>query len=285
MRALLSLLLLAPLALAQDAPAAPAAEPPRLQPVDPMPGEKLPEGAAWQVTASGLRWAVLAKGDEAQPRPGRADKVKVYYAGWLENGTKFDERPRGGQPIEFGLNQVIAGWTEGLQLMHPGSRLKLHIPWQIAYGAAGRPPKIPAKANLVFDIELVSFTPDPSPRFALPADAELQATASGLKYQVLAEGRPDGRKPVASDRVTVHYCGWLTDGTQFDSSWGRGQPASFGLGQVIKGWTEGLQLMREGATYKFVIPASLGYGERGAGGVIPPNATLVFQVELIKVGA
>ena len=284
MRALLALLLLAPLTLAQEAPAAPAAEPPRLAPVDPMPGEKLPEGAAWQVTASGLRWAVLAKGDETQARPGPSDRVKVHYAGWLENGTKFDERPRSGPPIEFGLNQVIAGWTEGLQLMHPGSRVKLHIPWQIAYGAGGKPPKIPAKANLVFDIELIAVTPDPTPRFALPADGELKATASGLKYQVISEGRADGRKPVATDRVTVHYSGWLTDGTPFDSSYSRGQPASFPLNGVIKGWTEGLQLMREGATYKFLIPAALGYGERGAGGVIPPNATLLFQVELIKVG-
>jgi len=284
MRALLSLLLLAPLSLAQDAPAAAAPAVPQLQAPSPLPGDPLPEGAEWQVTPSGLRWVQLAKGDETQPRPRKTDTVAVQYAGYLEDGTKFDQRTRAQGPIEFGVHQVIAGWTEGLQLMHPGSRLKLHIPWQLAYGERGSAPKIPGRSNLVFDVELVSVTPDPTPVFALPADADLKSTASGLKYQVVKEGAPDGKKPVASDRVKVHYAGWLLDGTPFDSSYGRKQPATFPLNGVIKGWTEGVQLMREGAIYKFVIPAPLAYGERGAGGVIPANATLVFQIELLSVG-
>ena len=104
---------------------------------------------------------------------------------------------------------------------------------------------------------------------------------SGLQYQVLKEG--NGKKPSATDQVVCHYEGTLIDGTVFDSSYQRNQPATFGLNQVIAGWTEGVQLMQEGAKYRFFIPYKLAYGERGAGAQIPPFATLVFDVELIEV--
>jgi FKBP-type peptidyl-prolyl cis-trans isomerase len=109
----------------------------------------------------------------------------------------------------------------------------------------------------------------------------VKVTSSGLQYKVLSTGK--GKAPAASDNVTVHYVGTLIDGTEFDSSVKRGQPATFGLNQVIRGWTEGLQLMHEGDKFIFYIPQELGYGERGAGGQIPPYATLIFEVELIKV--
>ncbi len=104
---------------------------------------------------------------------------------------------------------------------------------------------------------------------------------SGLQYMVLKEG--NGRNPKATDTVVCHYEGMLTDGTLFDSSIQRGEPATFGLQQVIAGWTEGLQLMQEGAKYRFFIPYLLGYGENGAGQSIPPYSALIFDVELIKV--
>lgn len=104
---------------------------------------------------------------------------------------------------------------------------------------------------------------------------------SGLQYQVLKEG--NGKKPKATDKVRCHYEGMLVDGTLFDSSIQRGEPAVFGLNQVIAGWTEGLQLMQEGAKYRFFIPYHLGYGESGAGKQIPPFSTLIFDVELIDV--
>jgi FKBP-type peptidyl-prolyl cis-trans isomerase FklB len=104
---------------------------------------------------------------------------------------------------------------------------------------------------------------------------------SGLQYQVLKEG--NGKKPKATDQVKCHYEGFLIDGTVFDSSVQRGEPAVFGLQQVIAGWTEGLQLMQEGAKYRFFIPYRLAYGEGGAGAMIPPFATLIFDVELIEV--
>ena len=106
-------------------------------------------------------------------------------------------------------------------------------------------------------------------------------TASGLQSQVLREG--NGKSPKANDTVQCHYEGTLIDGTKFDSSYDRGQTATFPLNQVIAGWTEGLQLMKEGGKYRFFIPYELGYGERGAGASIPPFSTLVFDVELVSV--
>ena len=109
---------------------------------------------------------------------------------------------------------------------------------------------------------------------------EVKTTASGLQYEVLTEGT--GPKPTGSTaRVTVHYEGRLINGTVFDSSYKRNQPASFGLNQVISGWTEGVQLMPQGSKYRFFIPSDMGYGSRGAGS-IPPNSTLIFDVELLQ---
>lgn len=106
-------------------------------------------------------------------------------------------------------------------------------------------------------------------------------TASGLQYTVITEGT--GKQPKATDKVKCHYEGFLTDGTVFDSSVQRGEPAVFPLNAVIAGWTEGLQLMKEGAKYRFFIPYNLAYGEAGAAGAIPPYAALIFDVELIEV--
>ena len=118
----------------------------------------------------------------------------------------------------------------------------------------------------------------------LDANAKRQGvvvTKSGLQYEVLQEGK--GKSPKATDTVRCHYEGRLLDGTVFDSSYKRGEPADFGLNQVIPGWTEGVQLMKEGAKFRFTMPYLLAYGEQGAGASIPPFSTLIFDVELIKV--
>lgn len=111
----------------------------------------------------------------------------------------------------------------------------------------------------------------------------IKTTASGLQYEVLNPGT--GAQPKATDEVTVHYKGALLNGFEFDSSYKREQPATFGLNQVIPGWTEGVQLMKEGSKYKFFIPYKLAYGARGMGNDIPPFSTLIFEVELIKVNS
>jgi FKBP-type peptidyl-prolyl cis-trans isomerase FkpA len=109
-------------------------------------------------------------------------------------------------------------------------------------------------------------------------------TETGLQYRRVGRAHPQGRQPVATDTVKVHYRGTFVDGRQFDSSYDRNEPAEFPLNRVIKGWTEGVALMREGEKFEFVIPSSLGYGERWVGGdELPPNSTLLFTVELLEV--
>ena len=170
----------------------------------------------------------------------------------------------------------ILGWVEGIQLMTKGEKRRFWVP--AALGFKGSPENKP----LVFDVELLDFkTPPPAPAVpkdvaAAPADAE--KTASGLASKVLIKGEGE-KKPGATSKVTVHYTGWTTDGKMFDSSVTRGEPSSFGLNQVIAGWTEGLQLMVEGETRRFWIPVDLAYqGQPGK-----PAGMLVFDVQLIKI--
>ncbi|MEO0413936.1 MAG: FKBP-type peptidyl-prolyl cis-trans isomerase [Verrucomicrobiota bacterium] len=119
-----------------------------------------------------------------------------------------------------------------------------------------------------------------SPAAATDADG-YTTTYSGLKYKVIREGT--GRQPISYNKVKVHYHGTLPNGTVFDSSVQRGKPSTFGLNQVIQGWTEGIPLMKEGAKYRFIVPPHLGYGERGSPPKIGPNQTLIFDVELLEV--
>jgi peptidylprolyl isomerase len=235
-------------------------------------------------TASGLASKVLTAGT-GTVHPGPFDKVKVNYTGWKKDGTAFDTTA-GKAPIEFGVNEVIKGWTEGVQLMVVGEKRRLWIPGEMAYGT--RPshgPDGPPTGDLVFDVELVALTPGPKPPEvptdvkAAPADAK--KTTSGLQYKTLTAGK--GKKhPAATDKVTVHYSGWTPDGKMFDSSVMRGEPTSFGLDHVIKGWTEGVQLMVEGDKTRFWIPSDLAYGDKpkrpGA-----PAGPLVFDIELISI--
>lgn len=128
---------------------------------------------------------------------------------------------------------------------------------------------------------LAAIFTNPEKASQVATDSTYATTETGLKYMVITEGK--GASPKATDEVTVHYEGKLTDGKVFDSSYVRGEPIAFPLNRVIPGWTEGLQLMKEGGKTIFYIPSRLAYGEQGAPGAIPPNADLIFTVELIKV--
>ncbi|MGJ8649814.1 MAG: FKBP-type peptidyl-prolyl cis-trans isomerase [Opitutaceae bacterium] len=235
-----------------------------------------------EVTATGLASKVLEAGSGAG-HPVAADTVTVHYSGWTTDGKMFDSSVKRGQPTSFPLNRVIKGWTEGLQLMSIGEKRRFWIPADLAYGekpGGGRPGGL-----LVFDVELILVEKAPEPPktpedvAAIPDSAEVRP--SGLASRVLTAGT-GSVYPTKDDMVTVHYSGWTTDGQLFDSSVARGEPASFGLFQVIAGWTEGVQLMVEGETRRFWIPGKLAYGEKPQGGA--PGGTLVFDVQLIKIG-
>jgi FKBP-type peptidyl-prolyl cis-trans isomerase len=243
----------------------------------------IPADTEIKTTASGLKYSVLRPGEPDGKSPGKYDKVKVHYSGWLTDGKLFDSSVTKGSPLEVGLNNLIPGWIEGIQLMTPGARFKLTIPGELGYGKKGFRNVIPPDATLIFEVELISFTPGPKvPDFPTIDESKLTKTASGLKYVMLVEGT--GEAAEKNKRVSAHYAGWLTDGKLFDSSYLRGQPYQWTLGGgVIEGWTEGVQLMKEGGKAIFVIPAELGYGKRGSPPAIPPDATLVFQIELVKV--
>jgi peptidylprolyl isomerase len=230
------------------------------------------------VTATGLSYKVLKAGTGTR-HPTATTEVEVHYTGWQTDGTMFDSSVKRGKTLKFSLNKVIAGWTEGVQLMVEGEKTRFWIAEDLAYkGRQGAP-----SGMLVFDIELVSIVPSMSERFPAPENVaspppDAKRTASGLAYKVINAGT-GADHPSASSKVQVHYVGWKTDGTTFDSSYKRGRPASFGLNGVIAGWTEGVQLMVTAEKTRFWIPEDLAYkGKPGR-----PSGMLVFDIELLEI--
>ncbi len=260
---------------AAEEASAPAEDPDR-NPLD-APADVAEPPADAARTESGLAYKVLRAGTGTD-HPGAADTVRVHYTGWTTDGERFDSSVERGEPAEFPLNRVIAGWTEGLQLMVVGEKTRFWIPVELAYNnRPGRP-----AGMLVFDVELLEITPAPEPP-AVPEDVSgipenAEVTASGLASRVLTPGTGTDH-PAATSVVQVHYSGWTTDGQMFDSSIVRGTPAVFPLNGVIPGWTEGVQLMVPGETRRFWIPSELAYN--GAPGA--PQGMLVFDVQLLNI--
>ena len=253
--------------VAQQPPAKPAP-----QPAPPDVAAPPPDAVK---EASGLVSKKLVQGKGDKP-PGPQDMVTVHYTGWTTDGKMFDSSYARGKPSTFGVNQVIKGWGEGVQLMVVGEKRRLWIPQDLAYrGQAGRP-----AGMLVFDIELLEIAANPTiaPPDVSGPPSDARRTSSGLAYRVLKAGTGKNH-PSKTSQVTVHYTGWTTDGKMFDSSVQRGQPATFGLDEVIAGWTEGVQLMVEGEKTRFWIPQRLAYdGKAGA-----PSGMLVFDIDLIAI--
>ncbi len=243
----------------------------------PAPADVATPPADAKKTASGLATKILTPGKGTQ-RPKDDDKVKVHYTGWTSDGKMFDSSIARGEPTSFGVSQVIAGWTEALKLMVVGEKRRLWIPAKIAYGETARP-GYPA-GQLTFEVELLEIqSPPETPKDVAAPPADAKKTASGLVYKVLKKGTGKDH-PSATSRVRVHYTGWTKDGKMFDSSVTRGEPTSFGLNQVIPGWTEGVQLMVAGEKARFWIPGKIAYGDEpkrpGA-----PAGQLTFDIELL----
>ncbi|NLM91323.1 MAG: FKBP-type peptidyl-prolyl cis-trans isomerase [Bacteroidales bacterium] len=233
------------------------------------------------MTENGVEVFVVREGNGTILEPGV--RVKVHYNGFLENDTLFDSSYERGQPIEFVLGQgmVIPGLEEGLKSLRVGDQARVWIPFQLAYGERGRGP-IPARANLIFDVEVLDTEIVEAPKPFEVEGLPVEATESGLQYIIVKEG--EGDYPQAGQLLVVHYSGFLPDGSLFDSSVQRGEPFRFILGrnQVIRGWDEGFALLKTGSKVRFIVPPSLGYGEREVG-PIPAGSTLVFDVELIEI--
>ena len=190
------------------------------------------------------------------------DRVTVDYTGTLANGKKFDSSI-GRAPFSFliGASQVIKGWDQGVLGMKVGGVRILTIPSDLAYGDGGTD-GIPPKATLTFEIRLIK--------------------TERVSFTVTAKGK--GRAAGVGDTVELHYTGKLADGKQFDTSYGRGPfSVTVGSGRTIPGFDQGVFGMKVGEKRTVKIPSALGYGPRGAGGVIPPNADLIFELEALKI--
>ena len=200
----------------------------------------------------------------------KTDVDSVAYAIGVNTGAGFKENLQTFPGEELNVDVMIAGFVEGLKCKDV--QIKLEDATQLiqAYFMAAQ-----AKEGEKAKKEGEDFLAKNK------AESGVITTESGLQYKVLTEG--SGAKPTAEDKVKVHYTGTLLDGTKFDSSVDRGEPAEFGVTQVIKGWTEGLQLMPVGSKYIFWIPSELAYGSQGAGQDIKPNSTLKFEVELLEI--
>lgn len=246
----------------------------------------------------GVKYRDLKPGIGEECPPGA--KVKIHYTGWLPDGTVFDSSRQRGAPADFALPALIAGWREGIPGMKKGGVRKLVISPEKGYGGQAQG-KIPANSTLIFEVELIGFSGGAEPgvktrprRSPLPKDLsklsdgtlptdedkELKPLGTGgLLYRDLKAG--DGEEVLPGATCAMDYIGWLrSNGDIFDSSFRREQPFVSELGGLVRGWQQGIPGMKVGGVRKLVIPPELAYGPEGRGG-IPPNATLVFEVEIL----
>lgn len=248
----------------------------------PAPADVAEAPASAARTASGLAWKPLAKA-QGTAHPGPHDKVTINFTGWTPDGEVIDSSIPDGEPWKVVLDDLNPGLAEALRVMGKGERRRLWIPAALA--TSGRPKRRGTPGPSVFDVELLDFVHMPDP-IAVPEDvaappADAKRTRSGLAYKFLRRGKGKDH-PTAASTVEVHYSGWTADGELFDSSVRRGRPISFPLSGVIKGWTEGVQLMSPGDKARFWIPGALAYGDKPSQPGTPAGP-LVFDIELLAI--
>lgn len=268
-------------------------------------------------TESGLVYKVVEEGDLSQTVKSDRDTMKLHFVGRSMNGKVFgashfadlDEQAQEmvkmynpdhfdeDKPIEVTCKDVFPGWAEAMKFVGKGGKIRMWIPSNLAFGEYGNRREVGPNEAIEVEAELVDLVPydyENSPE-CLNAKASkewmaeiekqdgVQKTESGLLYKVERKGNDKVRATKDTDRVRVHYEGTLRSGKVFDSSYERKEPITFGLNQVIKGWTEGMKLIGKGGKITLWIPSELAYGERGAGSDIGPNEALKFTVELLDV--
>ena len=233
------------------------------------------------VTQSGIKYTIHKAGEGKRAEAGNI--VTVNYAGRLEDGQEFDNSYKKGQPFTFplGKGKVIRGWDEGIALLNVGDSATLTIPTHLGYGDR-KMGSIPANSILIFDVELLAITIPAEPWDVTGLDTiEVQ---KGLKM-IYVKKNESGVQAENNNNVSVHYTGYFENWKKFDSSVDRNSVFVFPLGQgrVIKGWDIGIAKLKTGEKARFIISPELAYGKKGYSTMIPKNATLIFDVELLEI--
>jgi len=250
----------------------------------PAPKAKSPQVAAQNDTVtlkSGLRYVITQKNPKGV-KAVKGDRVEAHYTGTLTNGKKFDSSRDRNQTFSFTLGQgeVIAGWDEGFGILRKGEKATLIIPASLGYGSQDMG-DIPPNSTLIFDVELVNVQKPIAYKPFSGKGKDTVRLSSGLKYIVIDKGNPK-MKAQLNQMASVYYAGYLMDGTKFDGNFDRFEPIKVpvtGAG-MIKGWQEILPRMNKGMKVRVIIPPALAYGVQGYPGVIPANATIIFDMFL-----
>ena len=257
-------------------------------------------------TASGVRYIPIVNGDINAGSPSADSTIVVNYEAFLaESGRPIDSSYSRGESSVYQISELIDGWAEAVQLMNPGDEWLVFVPSEQAFGSEPLGDLIPANSDLVYRVQLEGFlsaldlaqAAEDAPRLEGPDMAAWQASfpwdaervgattlPSGVSIVVLERSATEGPTPIKGDQVVLHYEGRIAEtSTFFDSTWSRGEPASFEAGTLVPGFNEALALMMPGDRFLVHIPADQAYGDEGWGTDIPPRADIMFQIELLEV--
>ncbi len=232
-------------------------------------------------TESGLKYKITKQGKGEFPKSG--DRVWVHYVGRLTNDSVFENTMETGtRDFYLGQGHLIKAWEEGLTLVKQGGAIVMIVPPELAYGNLEYKGVKP-NSTLIYEVSLVQIDRGESIKPYEIKGLQINKSKSKFKYYVVEKG--NGELLKKGDNAYVHYTGFLSDGSIFDSSHKKGKAVriTVGGGQVFKGWDLGLQLMAEGSKYRFVFPAKLAYGKKGFKNIVPPHETITMDVEIVKI--
>lgn len=235
---------------------------------------------SFRITSNGIRYFIYRHGQGAEVTPG--DRVYIDYVGRFTNDSVFFTTiDKGPLPYNLSSGQLIRGFEQSLLMLHQGDRARIIVPWQLAYGEKSYR-NFPARSNLIFDVEIVALWSDDPPEPFINGPVNWQKTRSGLEYFIVDSG--NNQKPGNNQRVLMHYTGYFTDGTIFDSSVKRENPYELivGDGMAIKAWDEAVQMIGKNGKIRIRSPWKLAYGKKGLYPVVPPKTNVIFDIELVE---